>query len=431
MHSVGSVPDKDAALFEAERRLATLAEAGKILGASQEYEAELRQVAHLLAPEFADWCVVDLVEEGGIRPVAVAHADAGQASHLASHLRGHPVYADRSHGAGLVVRTGHWEFLPDVSEEILAEATAGDEEFEALRNAGLCSFLCVPMMARGRVLGAVSLATTSPRRLTARDCEFLRDLAGRAALVVDNARLYAKAERERTELEDASAALRRSNQDLQQFAYVASHDLQEPLRAVASYTQLLKRRYGQQLDADGDEFMAYIVDGVRRMQNLIQDLLAFSRVMHDARQIRQVSLEGVYAGVVLGLHAAIQESGAVLTHMPLPVVSGDEYQLSQLLQNLLSNAVKYRSAEPPRVHVAVEQHEGHWQFSVSDNGIGIDPQHHDRVFGVFKRLHPRNQYPGTGIGLAICKRIVEGHGGRIWLESTPGKGTTFFFTLPS
>ncbi|MFZ1841614.1 MAG: ATP-binding protein [Nitrospira sp.] len=233
----------------------------------------------------------------------------------------------------------------------------------------------------------------------------------------------------RQKLEESVAELGRSNADLQQFAYVASHDLQEPLRMVSSYTQLIARRYKGKLDADADEFIAFAVDGANRMQRLILDLLAYSRVNTAGRQFEPTAMETVLKAALNNLTNAVKESQAVITHDPLPAVMGDDKQLAQLFQNLLSNAVKFGGAQPPRIHISAKQTDGEWLFSVRDHGIGLDPQYADRIFVIFQRLHTRAEYPGTGIGLAICKKIVERHGGRIWVESELGKGATFYFTL--
>jgi len=227
-----------------------------------------------------------------------------------------------------------------------------------------------------------------------------------------------------------AADLARSNAELEQFAYVASHDLQEPLRMVSSYVQLLARRYKGQLDADADDFIGFAVDGAKRMQDLVNDLLAYSRVGTRANPFERTDCEAVLALALGNLEFAIEESGAQVTHDALPVVVADGPQLAQVLQNLVANSIKFRSEQPPRIHVSATSIGDEWVFCVRDNGIGIDQQYHERVFVLFQRLHTRREYPGTGIGLAICRRIAERHGGRIWVESELGEGSAFHFAVP-
>jgi light-regulated signal transduction histidine kinase (bacteriophytochrome) len=235
----------------------------------------------------------------------------------------------------------------------------------------------------------------------------------------------------RAVLEQRSADLKRSNDELEQFAYVAAHDLQEPLRMVASYTQLLAKRYKGRLDSDADEFINFAVDGAHRMQLLITDLLAYCRVGTTGKDLHETSSSAAVEQATSNLQEAIEESGGVVTHDSLPVVIADGVQLVQLFQNLIANAIKYRSAEIPRVHVSATKNGGkEWTFAVRDNGLGIDPKYFDKIFVMFKRLHGRDEFSGTGIGLTVCKKIVERHGGRIWVESVPEKGSTFFFALP-
>jgi PAS domain S-box-containing protein len=240
-------------------------------------------------------------------------------------------------------------------------------------------------------------------------------------------------ERRRSEvhLRKTVRELKRSNDELQQFAYVSSHDLQEPLRMVSSYTQLLAKRYQGRLDSDAHEFIAFAVDGCNRMQGLIQDLLAYSRVGTNGKELSEVSSENALQKALTNLRITIEQSGADVTHDSMPVVTTDETQLTLIFQNLVGNAIKYRGAAPPRVHVSATRNGGNeWTFSVRDNGLGIDPQYFERIFILFQRLHGRDEFEGTGIGLAICKKILERLGGRIWVESQPEKGSTFYFALP-
>jgi signal transduction histidine kinase len=229
---------------------------------------------------------------------------------------------------------------------------------------------------------------------------------------------------------DRTLELRRSNEDLEQFAYVASHDLQEPLRMITNYLQLLRQRYKDKLDAGADDFIGFALDGSKRMHQLIHDLLTYSRVGTHGKEFVRTDCAQALANALANLRMAIEESKAEITHDSLPTVKGDEVQLTQLFQNLISNAVKFRGEAVPKLHIGVQRSGAEWEFSVRDNGIGIATEDFQRIFVVFQRLHSREKYPGTGIGLSVCKKIVERHGGRIWVESKPGQGTTFYFTLP-
>lgn len=232
------------------------------------------------------------------------------------------------------------------------------------------------------------------------------------------------------ERQTAEEKLARSNKELEHFAYIASHDLQEPLRMIGSFLQLLSLEYEDKLDANGREYIHFAVDGASRMQELITDLLTYSRVDMKGKPFRPTDMEEVFEGVLRDLRHVIVENCAVVTHDPLPTLRADALQMMQLFQNLIKNAIKFRGEACPTVHVAVAEDEAGWIFSVKDNGIGIEPRYWEKIFVIFQRLHTRDEYPGTGIGLAVCQRIVERHGGRIWVESEPGAGATFFFTIP-
>ena len=290
-------------------------------------------------------------------------------------------------------------------------------------------------IAKGYSYGAVDyiIKPVVPDTLRSKVGVFIELSKRTAALRRKNLELEVaeKALKERTqELAERVEELARSNAELERFAYVASHDLKEPLRMVTSYTTLLARRYKGKLDADADEFINYAVDGAGRMEQLIRDLLIYSRVGNRDKLVRFVDCEVVLGRALANLESAIEESAATVTHDHLPTVMADDTQLVQVFQNLISNAIKFRREDPPRIHVSTSEMPAGWTFSIQDNGIGIDPEYADRIFVIFQRLHTRSEYPGNGIGLAICKKVVEQHGGRIWLESRPGQGSTFHFSIP-
>jgi PAS domain S-box-containing protein len=268
-------------------------------------------------------------------------------------------------------------------------------------------------------LGGDFLVTTTP----------MFDENGRMTGTVHVARDITERKKTEEELRRLLDELKRSNVELEQFAYIASHDLQEPLRMISSYTELIANRYRGRLDSDADEFIEYIVDGTSHMKTLLNDLLTYSRVGRRTEPFSIVDLGSAFDSAVKNLKTVIDENHAVITREDLPAVLADRVQMVQVLQNLISNAIKFRGNEPPGVHVSADHGEKEWTVRVRDNGIGIDPRYYDKLFIIFKRLHSREEYPGTGIGLATCKKIVERHGGRIWAESEPGKGSTFCFTI--
>jgi PAS domain S-box-containing protein len=263
------------------------------------------------------------------------------------------------------------------------------------------------------------------------DGQVYRDAAGSAVRMIGiNADLTARKHMEQ-ELRHALDELRSSNADLEEFAYAASHDLQEPLRVVSGMLQLLQQRYGGCLDDRADEYIRHAVDASERMQALIRDLLQYSRLGRRSLALVSFPLQQALDAALANLRVSVEEAGAQVTQDELPSVRADQAQIVQLLQNLVGNALKFHGARPPQIHIGALRLAGGWRFSVSDNGIGIEPQYYERIFQVFQRLHTRSEYPGTGIGLALCKKIVERHGGRIWVESQVGQGSSFYFTLPA
>jgi PAS domain S-box-containing protein len=327
---------------------------------------------------------------------------------------------------------------------------------------GFASVAVVPIRYGERAIGAIHLADRRPHQLPLEKAEVIESIAPligeaihrfqaeaeltqyrehleelvqqrTAQLQGANARLEVEiAERRRAQetLQQTAHDLERSNRDLEQFAYVASHDLQEPLRAVGGYVGLLCRRFPEALDAKALEYVTGAADGAARMERLITDLLAFSRVGREGASFAPADLNVLLRDALRNLQASIAAAQAQITNEPLPTVAVDGSQIVQVLQNLIGNAIKFRSQAPPQVTISARAAEGHWLIAVQDNGIGIDSQYFERIFQIFQRLHTRSRYPGTGIGLAICQRIVERHGGRIWVESAPGQGSTFYFSLP-
>ena len=365
-------------------------------------------VAHLGAA-FARIWTVD--EEG---KTLVLEASAGLYTHLDGPHGRVPVGKFK---IGLIAE----EKLPHLTNDVAHDPRVGNPEWAARER--MVAFAGYPLLVDTAMIGVFAMFSRAP--LAGDTLSVLGSVADAIAQGIVRRRTE-------IELQRRVEELARSNADLEQFAYVASHDLQEPLRMVSSYVQLLARRYKGKLDPDADDFIGFTVEGATRMQRLINDLLAYSRVGTGDRARQPVDLERVVAAVQTNLGHSIEQHHAELTHDPLPTVSGNEAQLVQLIQNLVSNAIKFHAPErAPKVHVSAQPDPSGWIIRVRDNGIGIAPEYFERIFVIFQRLHPREIYEGTGIGLAIAKRIVERHGGRIWLDSSPNEGTTFSFTLPA
>ncbi len=426
---------RQAELFEAtvKERNRFFAEASHELSSSLEYERTLRNIARLAVPAFADYCMVDVMEDGRIHTVAHAHVDPVKDGLLVEKRRRFPLRVQQHHPVAEVLRTGKAILIPKMLDETLVSLSQDVEHLVLLRRLAQQSSIVVPLNARDNTLGTITFATgraESSRTYDESDLAWATEISHRAALALDNARLYREAREARQAAERSRAALAQTNDELQQFTFATSHDLREPLRTINIYAQLLQRRTAGKLDDKSDECLDFVLAGANQMDRLINALLDYSKAGEvTSEPLVEVEMEAVLISTLAILRQTIEEAGAVVTHDPLPRIIGSELHIGQLLQNLVSNAVKYRRDEAPRVHISARNGQGGCVFAVSDNGQGIPADQFSNIFAVFARLHG-HEYPGTGIGLATCRKIVERYGGRIWVESEVGEGSTFFFTLP-
>lgn len=436
-----------------EQRLRFLALVSDTLAGSLDYKFTLENVARLAVPQFADWCMVDMLwQDGSVRRLAAAHIDPAKTEQIWELDQRYRRGADDPEGVPKVMRTGQPELYAEISDALLSAVARNAEHLTLIRSLGPKSVLVVPLMVRGQALGAITFVMAeSARRYELADLALAADVARRAALAVQNARLYHEArqeiaERERVEarLKTLAAELKRSNRELQDFASVASHDLQEPLRKVQIFCDRLQTICGTTLPAQGQDYLKRMRQAAELMQSFITDLLSFSRVTSKAQPFKPVDLDQVAHAVISDLEVLIKESRGQVEIGALPTIEADPMQMHQLLQNLISNALKFhRQGEPPRVWIQADHAEdqesasnkdfpadGFCRITVRDNGIGFDEQYAERIFAVFERLHGRTEYQGTGVGLAICRKIAERHGGSITAEGRPGRGARFTVTLP-
>ena len=466
----------------AENNLNFLTKASTQFSASLGYQETLNNIASMVVPAIADWCMVDVINnEGKLEQVAIVHKDPEKVA-WAKSLRaaqGEPDM-DASTGVPKVIKTGKPEFYPIITDEMLVASAKDEKELELLRSLNFQSVIITPLKIDNKIIGAISLISTESHvHYTDLDLKVAQGLANRAALAVYNANLYKQAQQEieererlqeqlevansiletrvqertsqlvetneglereikkRTEaeavLQEYGKNLARSNQELQDFAYVASHDLQEPLRKIQAFGDLLESEYASTL-GEGQEYLARMRNAASRMSILIEDLLAFSRVTTKAQPEVSVSLDIIAAEVVSDLETRIAQTQGRVEVGPLPAVKADPTHMRQLLQNLISNALKFhKESTPPVVKVYakdVEPKDTHYTIYVEDNGIGFEEKYLDRIFSVFQRLHGKEMYEGTGIGLAVCRKIVERYDGTITAESIEGKGSKFIITLP-
>jgi signal transduction histidine kinase len=448
--------------LESQRRLSFLSEASLLLSASLDYETTLKNVANLTVPQLADWCVVDMVDdhEGEADRLVVVHADPEKLAMAEELQRRYPPDPHAAQGVTEVLRTGRTEYVPHIPDSVLTSGAVDEDHLRMLRELHLQSYIIAPLITRGRILGAITLVLSKPGAMYNQDdVAMVEELARRAAIAVDNARLFYEGQQlnvqleqrvqERTiELESAlrdlrvfSAKLEVSNRELEEFASVASHDLQEPLRKVQAFGDRLRIKAGPSLSDEGRDYLERMQKAAGRMQTLINDLLTFSRVTSKGQPFVPVELAAVAHEVVSDLEARIEQTQGQVEIGDLPVIDADPLQMRQLFQNLIGNALKFhRKDVPPRIRISstiINQRDEaaavdapHCQIMVTDNGIGFDEKYLDRIFNVFQRLHARNEYEGTGVGLAVCRRIVERHHGTITAKSSPGQGSTFIITLP-
>lgn len=405
--------------------------------------AELTSAAQAAADAGRRWNeefalpVMEQVRSGGTAAVTTAEIEAGRVLFDDARAAAEVYLALlREHRAAAVEELSTWTLVAAAAVVVLvlAAVAVGVVLWVTLRRWILAPLGDLAADARAVASGELghSVDATGPGEIAAlaEDVERMRVALVTEVRAVESSR--AEIAEAHDQLTSQAEELRRSNRDLEQFAYVASHDLQEPLRKVASFTQLLQKRYGGQLDERADQYIDFAVDGAKRMQRLINDLLGFSRVGRVGGEVTDVDLEQVLADALDNLDERIAETGAVVTHDALPTVQGEEPLLVQLLQNLVGNAVKFRHPDrPPAVHLSARRVGDEWEIECRDNGIGIDPQYAERVFVIFQRLHAKEVYEGTGIGLALCKKIVEFHGGRIWIEPSTDVGTRILWTLPA
>ena len=411
----------------AERALRTLSACNESLLRAKDEQSLLDQVCDLVV-KVGDYrmAYVGYAEHDEKKTVRVV-ASSGLETGYLDALNLTWVDEERGHGpSGRAIRSGKASVSQDITSDPLFAPWCEDAT-----KLGYRSCLGLPLKSGEEVLGALTIYATETEVFDVNEQRLLEALANNLSYGIMVLRTRVKRKQAEQGLADKMKELARSNRELEQFAYVAAHDLQEPLRMVASYTQLLAERYSGKLDQDADKFLNYAREGALRMQILIRDLMAFSRVTRTDAPRKNVDCNAALEEALQNLTAAIAESGAVVTHGALPIVWADQTQVAQVFQNLIGNAIKFHNGAPPECAVRAEKSGGNWLFSVSDNGIGIAPEYAENIFIVFRRLHSRSEYPGNGIGLAICKKIVEHYGGTIWVESKVGEGSTFKFTLPA
>lgn len=396
-----------------------LLQASTQLTSSIDYEETLKNIVNMAVPYFADWSATDFFdsENNSIKRLAVAHSEPEKIQLAYELLKKYPELPDSPNGIPNVIRTGQPEYVREILDEMLVLGAKDDEHLKIARDLGLKSCIIVPLFNRGKSIGAISFVTSESNRLYNKsDLDIAEDLAKRASLAIENASLYKELNKQRDELE--------------RFAYAASHDLSEPLRTISTYIQLLERRYKKNFDSDAHELFETIISGTRRMRNLIDSLLSYSKIGSSRINPKNVDLNNILETVKTNLKVLIKENQANIIYSDLPIVKVDDTLISLLFQNIISNAIKYRSDKNPEITIDFEKKSNEYIFKISDNGIGIAQENFDKIFVVFQRLKEKSDVEGSGIGLATSQKIIELHNGRIWVKSIEGQGTDFYFSIP-
>lgn len=436
-----------------------MASASKILSSSLNYRKTLSNIAAITVPDIADWCSVQMLEGKKIETVALTHKDPKKVKWAKEYSKKNPPDVNALSGVPHVLRTGKSEFYPIISEDMLIATAKNDDELNLVKSIGFSSAMIVPICADKKTLGTITfVGAESGKHFTKDDLLMAEEIAGRAGLAIQNARLYESAQKEIKErkkleqqlvkanddleqrvndrtlkLNTLNTELQRSNRELEDFAYVASHDLQEPLRKIQAFSNLLGEEYGNKV-GEGRIYIDRMEHAAGRMRKLIDDLLAFSRVTTKAHSMSEVDLNETIKEILLDMEVSIKDLNATITVEKLPNVMADQFQMQQLFQNLIGNSLKFhKPSVSPVITISCKLSnikDRYVTILVTDNGIGFDEKYSDKIFTVFQRLHGKDEYEGTGIGLAVVRKIVERHNGKITAKSTVGKGSTFSIELP-